>query len=74
MLARSGVVRWSTLLLQEVELAEYPQEITRRFHGAPEQNAIALVGKRPARWDHIVIEDYDPGWVGRFAAAKLLAA
>jgi GrpB-like predicted nucleotidyltransferase (UPF0157 family) len=70
--ARSGVVRWSTLLLQEVELAEYPKEITQRFHGTPEQGAIALVGERPARWDRIVIEDYDPAWVGRFAAARSL--
>jgi GrpB-like predicted nucleotidyltransferase (UPF0157 family) len=69
---RGGVVSWSTLLLQEVELAEYPKEITQRFHGSPEQNAIALVGERPGRWDHIVIEDYDPAWVDRFAAARSL--
>jgi GrpB-like predicted nucleotidyltransferase (UPF0157 family) len=61
------------LLLQEVELAEYPKEVTQRFHGTPDQNAIALVGERPARWDHIVIEDYGPAWAGRFdAAASLL--
>jgi GrpB-like predicted nucleotidyltransferase (UPF0157 family) len=60
------------LLRQEVELAEYPKEITQRFHGTPGQNAIALVGERPARWDHIVIEDYDPAWVDRFAAARTL--
>ena len=53
-------------------MAEYPREITQRFHGTPEQNAIALVGERPARWDRIVIEDYDPAWVGRFAAARSL--
>jgi GrpB-like predicted nucleotidyltransferase (UPF0157 family) len=58
--------------LAEVELAEYPKEITERFHGTPEQNAVALVGERPARWDHIVIEDYDPAWVGQFAAARAL--
>ena len=72
MLGCGGVVSWSTLLLQEVELAEYPKEITERFHGTPEQNAVALVGERPARWDHIVIEDYDPAWVGRFDAARAL--
>ena len=54
--------------LAEVELAEYPKEITERFHGSPEQSAVALVGERPARWDHIVIEDYDPAWVGRQVA------
>jgi GrpB-like predicted nucleotidyltransferase (UPF0157 family) len=69
---RCAVVSWSTLLLQEVELAEYPKEIMQRFHGTPEQNAIALVGERPARWDHIVIEGYDPAWVDRFAAATSL--
>ena len=53
-------------------MAEYPKEITERFHGTPEQNAVALVGERPARWDHIVIEDYDPAWVGRFDAARAL--
>lgn len=53
-------------------MAEYPKEITQRFHGTPEQNATALVGERPARWDHIVIEDYDPAWVDRFAAARAL--
>jgi GrpB-like predicted nucleotidyltransferase (UPF0157 family) len=53
-------------------LAEYPKEITQRFHGTPEQNAVALVGERPARWDHIVIEDYDPAWVGQFAAVRSL--
>ena len=58
--------------MAEIELAEYPKEITQRFHGTPEQNAIALVGERPARWDHIVIEDYDPDWADRFAAAASL--
>jgi GrpB-like predicted nucleotidyltransferase (UPF0157 family) len=60
------------LLLQEVELAEYPKEVTQRFQGTPEQNAVALVGERPTRWDHIVIEDYDPAWVDQFAAAAAL--
>jgi GrpB-like predicted nucleotidyltransferase (UPF0157 family) len=58
--------------LVEVELAEYPKEITQRFHGTPEQNAIALVGPRPARWDRIVIEDYDPAWPSRFTAESAL--
>jgi GrpB-like predicted nucleotidyltransferase (UPF0157 family) len=62
------------LLLQEVELAEYPKEITQRFHGTPAQNAIALVGERPARWEHIVIEDYDPAWVDRFEAESAFLA
>ena len=64
------VVFWPTLLLTEVELAEYPPEITQRFHGTPEQMAVALVGERPKRWESIVIEDYDPAWAGRFAAAS----
>jgi len=51
-------------------LTEYPQEVTQRFHGTPEQMAIALVGEAPAKWQSIVIEDYDPAWVDRFAAAS----
>jgi GrpB-like predicted nucleotidyltransferase (UPF0157 family) len=60
------------LLLPEVELAKYPQEITQRFHGSPEQMAAAVVGEPPAKWQSIVIEDYDPAWVDRFAAARSL--
>jgi hypothetical protein len=51
-------------------LDEYPKEVTQRFHGTPEQMAAALVGERPTRWESIVIEDYDPAWVDRFAAAS----
>ena len=47
---------------------EYPKEITQRFHGTPEQMAAALVGEPPKRWESVVIEDYDPAWVDRFAA------
>jgi GrpB-like predicted nucleotidyltransferase (UPF0157 family) len=50
-------------------LAEYPPEITQRFQGTPEQSATSLVGEPPKRWESIVIEDYDPAWVDRFAAA-----
>lgn len=32
--------------------------------------AAALVGKPPTKWQSIVIEDYDPAWVDRFAAAS----
>jgi GrpB-like predicted nucleotidyltransferase (UPF0157 family) len=56
----------------EVELAEYPQEVTQRFHGTPEQMAAALVGEPPRKWQSIVIEDYDPAWADRFAAASSL--
>ncbi|GIF20808.1 GrpB-like predicted nucleotidyltransferase (UPF0157 family) [Actinoplanes tereljensis] len=57
-------------------MAEYPDEIRERLVGTPEQNATRLVGERPARWDHIVIEDYDPYWVTRFddAAAPIRSA
>ena len=51
-------------------MAEYPQEVTQRFHGTPEQMAAALIGEPPAKWQSIVIEDYDPAWVDRFAAAS----
>lgn len=60
---------WPTLLLLEVELSTFPPEITQRFHGTPEQMAKALVGDPPRRWQSIVIEDYDPAWADRFAAA-----
>jgi GrpB-like predicted nucleotidyltransferase (UPF0157 family) len=60
------------LILQEVELAEYPQDITQRFHGTPEQMDAALVGEPPAKWASIVIEDYDPAWADRFAATSSL--
>jgi GrpB-like predicted nucleotidyltransferase (UPF0157 family) len=66
------VVSWPTLILQEVELAEYPQDVTQRFHGTPEQMDAALVGEPPAKWQSIVIEDYDPAWADRFAAASSL--
>ncbi len=68
--AVSDVVFWPTLLLTEVELIAYPHDITQRFHGTPEQMAIAQVGEPPTRWQSIVLEDYDPAWVDRFAAAS----
>jgi GrpB-like predicted nucleotidyltransferase (UPF0157 family) len=51
-------------------MADYPPEITQRFHGTPEQMAVALVGEPPKRWESIVIEDYDPAWADRFATAS----
>jgi GrpB-like predicted nucleotidyltransferase (UPF0157 family) len=52
-------------------MAEYPPEVTQRSHGPPEQMAVALVGEPPSRWAKpIVIEDYDPAWADRFAAAR----
>lgn len=50
-------------------MAEYPQEVTQRFQGTPEQDAVAMVGEAPSAWQAIVIEEYDPGWPDRFAAA-----
>ncbi|MFC7531548.1 GrpB family protein [Actinoplanes sp. GCM10030250] len=51
-------------------MAKYPQEITERFHGSPEQMAIALVGEPPTRWETIVLEEYDPAWAQRFDTAS----
>ena len=51
-------------------MTHYPPEITQRFHGTPEQLAAALVGEPPARWENIVIEDYDPAWAGQFATVS----
>jgi len=53
-------------------LAQYPREVMQRFHGTPEQMAAALVGEPPKKWQTIVIEDYDPAWADRFAAASSL--
>jgi GrpB-like predicted nucleotidyltransferase (UPF0157 family) len=58
------------LILPEVELAEYPRDVTQRFHGTPDQMAAALVGEPPAQWQSIVIENYDPAWADRFGAAR----
>ena len=69
---RCAVVRWSTLILREVGLAEYPQEVVQRFHAPPEQSSMALVGEVPGAVGPIVIEDYDPAWADRFAAAGCL--
>jgi GrpB-like predicted nucleotidyltransferase (UPF0157 family) len=68
--ATSDSVFWPTLLLTEVQLTEYPQDVTQRFHGSPEQMDTALVGEWPRKSDSIVIEDYDQAWVDRFAAAS----
>ena len=53
-------------------MAQYPREVMQRFHGTPEQMAAALVGEPPKKWQTIVIEDYDPAWADRFAAASSL--
>ncbi|MBO3738698.1 GrpB family protein [Actinoplanes flavus] len=51
-------------------MAEYPREITERFHGTPEQGATAMIGEPPQRWRTIVIEDHDPSWADRYTAAR----
>lgn len=51
-------------------MSGYPPEITQRFHGTPEQLAAGLVGKAPARWASVVVDDYDPAWPDRFAAVR----
>jgi GrpB-like predicted nucleotidyltransferase (UPF0157 family) len=53
-------------------LTQYPREVTQRFHGTPEQMAAAVVGEPPRRWKSIVVEDYDPAWIERFASASSL--
>jgi GrpB-like predicted nucleotidyltransferase (UPF0157 family) len=50
-------------------VVEYPKNVRERFHGTPEQLVAGLVGEPPQRWQTIVIEDYDPRWADRFAAA-----
>ena len=50
-------------------MVEYPKNVRERFHGTPEQLVAGVVGEPPQRWKTIVIQDYDPGWADRFAAA-----
>ncbi|SDY49333.1 GrpB domain, predicted nucleotidyltransferase, UPF0157 family [Micromonospora pattaloongensis] len=50
-------------------MAEYSQDVVQRFHGTAEQIAAALVGEPPGSWQSVVIEDYDPAWADRYAAA-----
>jgi hypothetical protein len=50
-------------------MGTYPPEVTQRFHGTAEQQAKALVGDPPKRWDTIVLEDDDPAWPQRFEEA-----
>jgi len=52
-------------------MADYPPEVTQRFHGNPKQMAVALVGEPPSTWGKpVVIDDYDPTWADRFATAR----
>lgn len=51
------VVRRPTLIVPEVDVAEYPQEVRQRLHGILEQIAAGLVGEAPGTWASIVIED-----------------
>ncbi|MFC3500936.1 GrpB family protein [Micromonospora krabiensis] len=51
-------------------MTEHPDDVLQRFHGTPEQVADGLVGEPPRSWQSIVIEDYDPAWPERFAAAS----
>ncbi len=51
-------------------MTEYPQDVTQRFDGTPEQMAMAQVAEWPKTSDCIVIEDYDPAWGDRFAATS----
>lgn len=51
-------------------MVEYPRAVRERFHGTPEQLAAGPVGEPPPRWQTIEIEEYDPAWPDRFAAAR----
>jgi GrpB-like predicted nucleotidyltransferase (UPF0157 family) len=50
-------------------MAEYPPEVRQRFQEPAGKAGAGLVGEPPKRWEKIVVEEYDPGWVGRFEAA-----
>jgi GrpB-like predicted nucleotidyltransferase (UPF0157 family) len=58
------------LLPEEVDVAEYPQDVVQRFHGTPEQVDAGLVGEPPRTWESVVIVEYDPSWAQRFEAVR----
>lgn len=51
-------------------MAEVPRDVRERFQGSPDQDAVALVGEPPRFFDSVLIEEYDPAWADRFAAAS----
>jgi len=51
-------------------MTKVPREVRERFQGSPDQDAVALVGEPPRFFDSVLIEDYDPAWADRFAAAS----
>jgi GrpB-like predicted nucleotidyltransferase (UPF0157 family) len=56
--------------VQGIDVAEVPREVRERFQGSPDQDAVALVGQPPRFFDSVLIEDYAPGWAGRFTAVS----
>ncbi|MGC5319126.1 GrpB family protein [Micromonospora arida] len=58
------------MLPEEVDVAEYPQNVVQRFHGTPEQVDAGLVGEPPRTWESVVIEEYDPSWAQRFVNVR----
>ncbi|MET7424240.1 GrpB family protein [Dactylosporangium sp. NPDC005555] len=51
-------------------MVEYPPEVTRRFHGTPEQLHAGVVGEWPKPPGPIVLHPYDPAWPDRYAAVS----
>ncbi|MEV7326804.1 GrpB family protein [Micromonospora sp. NPDC093244] len=53
-------------------MAEYPQDVVRRFHATPDQVDAGLVGEPPRTWRSVVVEDHDPAWALRYASVRAL--
>ncbi|MFC8301555.1 GrpB family protein [Micromonospora orduensis] len=53
-------------------MGEYPQDVVRRFHAAPDQVDAGLVGEPPRTWRSVVVEDHDPAWAVRYATVRAL--
>ncbi|GAA2589932.1 GrpB family protein [Winogradskya consettensis] len=52
-------------------MTEFPQDITERIVGTPEQEAEGVVGPPPKQWvGPVTIVDYDPSWPDRYNALR----
>jgi GrpB-like predicted nucleotidyltransferase (UPF0157 family) len=53
-------------------MAEFPRDVTERFQGTAEQDAVSLVGEPPRFFESVHLQDHDPAWADEFCAAAAL--